>query len=89
MHAGQVFYTIHLQESQVEPDKIRVAQILKEHNVLVRGGPEQGTKLMDALVVGTSCSSSLQVSNTAAHVVHFKLTWYLFDVQAWKNQYSS
>ena len=33
-------------------EKVQVAQILKDHNVLVRGGPEQGTKLMEALVVG-------------------------------------
>lgn len=33
-------------------DKVQVAQILKDHNVLVRGGPEQGSKLMEALVVG-------------------------------------
>jgi hypothetical protein len=32
-------------------DKVQVAQILKDHNVLVRGGPEQGSKLMEALVV--------------------------------------
>lgn len=32
-------------------EKVQVAQILKDHNVLVRGGPEQGSKLMDALVV--------------------------------------
>lgn len=40
-----------MQESQVGADKVAVAQILKDHSVLVRGGPEQGTKLMDALVV--------------------------------------
>jgi len=37
-------------EAQVGAEKVAVAQILKDHNVLVRGGPEQGTKLMDALV---------------------------------------
>jgi len=39
------------QEGQVGRDKVQVAQILKDHNVLVRGGPEQGSKLMEALVV--------------------------------------
>ena len=42
------------QEGQVGRDKIEAAQILKDHNVLVRGGPEQGTKLMKALVVSNS-----------------------------------
>ena len=42
-----------MQESQVGADKIAVAQILKDHNVLVRGGPEQAGKLMEALVVGS------------------------------------
>ncbi|DBA89670.1 hypothetical protein WJX79_003311 [Trebouxia sp. C0005] len=37
-------------EGQVGRDKVQVAQILKDHNVLVRGGPEQGSKLMEALV---------------------------------------
>ncbi|KAL0024130.1 hypothetical protein WJX77_000599 [Trebouxia sp. C0004] len=37
-------------EGKVGRDKVEVAQILKDHNVLVRGGPEQGSKLMEALV---------------------------------------
>ncbi|KAL3151852.1 hypothetical protein ABBQ38_012817 [Trebouxia sp. C0009 RCD-2024] len=37
-------------ETQVGADKVEVAQILKDHGALVRGGPEQGQKLMEALV---------------------------------------
>lgn len=40
-----------LQENNVGRDKLEVAQILKEHHALVRGGPEQGTKLVEALLV--------------------------------------
>lgn len=46
-------HTACVQESQVGADKIAVAQILKDHSVLVRGGQEQGAKLMEALVVGS------------------------------------
>lgn len=47
-----------IQEAQVGAEKVAVAQILKDHNVLVRGGPEQGTKLMDALLVSRCCVSN-------------------------------
>ena len=40
-----------MQEKTVGRDKIEVAQILKDHGALVRGGPEQGQKLMEALMV--------------------------------------
>ena len=46
-----------MQEAQVGSEKVAVAQILKDHNVLVRGGPEQGTRLMDALVVRLCCQN--------------------------------
>ena len=56
-----------MQEGQVGREKVQVAQILKDHNVLVRGGPEQGTKLMEALVVGLLtlplCSNMDDTSN--------------------------
>ena len=30
---------------------MKLAKILKDHNCLVRGGPEQGQRLLDALLV--------------------------------------
>lgn len=30
-----------------------VVQILQAHHVIVRGGPEEGTKLINALLVGS------------------------------------
>ena len=55
-------------------EKVAVAQILKDHNVLVRGGPEQGTKLMDALVVSCCCivisTSSIFILSCALTAVH-------------------
>lgn len=58
-----------MQEAQVGAEKVAVAQILKDHNVLVRGGPEQGTKLMDALVV-SCCCLAISAFSTSARPVH-------------------
>lgn len=41
-------------EQRVGADKLRLAKLLQEHNVIVRGGAEQGQKLMDALLVRAS-----------------------------------
>lgn len=54
-----------MQEKSVGRDKMEVAQILKDHGALVRGGPEQGQKLMEALVV---CKSLILMS--MSHVFH-------------------
>lgn len=57
-----------MQEGQVGREKVQVAQILKDHNVLVRGGPEQGTKLMEALVVGLPpCSNMDELHGCLLH----------------------
>ena len=40
-----------LQEEQMGRDKVDVAKLLQRHNVIVKGGPEEGRRLMDALVV--------------------------------------
>ena len=49
-------------------DKVQVAQILKDHNVLVRGGPEQGSKLMEALVVSPHAGvNAADCTNRLAH----------------------
>jgi len=40
-----------LQEEQMGRDKVAVAKLLQRHNVIVKGGPEEGRRLMDALVV--------------------------------------
>ena len=58
-----------MQEAQVGAEKVAVAQILKDHNVLVRGGPEQGTKLMDALVV-SRCCIAISAFSTSVRPVH-------------------
>lgn len=38
-------------EHRVGAEKLQLAKLLQEHNVIVRGGAEQGQKLMDALLV--------------------------------------
>ena len=35
-------------------DRMDVAKLLQRHNVIVKGGPQEGRKLLDALVVSTS-----------------------------------
>ncbi|KAK9901993.1 hypothetical protein WJX75_000523 [Coccomyxa subellipsoidea] len=37
-------------EHQVGKEKLDVVQILQAHHVIVRGGPEEGTKLINALI---------------------------------------
>ncbi|EIE21242.1 hypothetical protein COCSUDRAFT_57146 [Coccomyxa subellipsoidea C-169] len=37
-------------EHQVGGEKLDVVQILQSHHVIVRGGPEEGTRLIDALL---------------------------------------
>ena len=48
-------------------DKVQVAQILKDHNVLVRGGPEQGSKLMEALVVSPDAGLDAEQTGLLTH----------------------
>jgi hypothetical protein len=40
-----------VQEHQVGREKVEVVQILQSHHVIVRGGAEEGRRLVDALVV--------------------------------------
>ena len=40
-----------LQEEQVGKEKVEVTKLLQRLNVIVRGGPEEGRRLLDALVV--------------------------------------
>ena len=35
-------------------DRMDVAKLLQRHNVIVKGGPQEGRKLLNALVVSTS-----------------------------------
>ncbi len=35
-------------------DRMDAARLLQQHNVIVRGGPQEGKKLLDALVVSPS-----------------------------------
>ena len=37
-------------------DRIDAARLLQQHNVIVRGGPQEGKKLLDALVVSPPSS---------------------------------
>ena len=39
-------------------DRMEVAKLLQRHNVIVKGGPQEGRKLLDALVVSTSAIDS-------------------------------
>lgn len=41
------------QEHQVGKEKLDVVQILQAHHVIVRGGPQEGNKLIKALLVST------------------------------------
>lgn len=50
-----------LQEHQVGKEKLDVVQILQAHHVIVRGGPEEGNKLIKALLV--SIFGSVQPSH--------------------------
>ena len=59
-------------------DKVAVAQILKDHGVLVRGGPEQGSKLMDALVVGITLLVALPCVTALLAVAHMLNNLQLF-----------
>ena len=57
-----------LQEEQMGQDRMDAARLLQQHNVIVRGGPQEGKKLLDALVVSPSqlgcsldsCMSTIQ-----------------------------
>lgn len=40
-----------MQEHQVGKERVKVVQILQAHHVIVRGGPEEGKQLIDALLV--------------------------------------
>ena len=35
-------------------DRMDAARLLQQHSVIVRGGPQEGSKLLDALVVSPS-----------------------------------
>lgn len=35
-------------------DRMDVARLLQRHSVIVKGGPQEGRRLLDALVVSTS-----------------------------------
>ena len=41
-----------MQEQRIGREKVAVARILQRNGVIVKGGQEQGFKLMDELVVG-------------------------------------
>ena len=42
-------------DKQVGPEKLKLAKLLQEHAVIVRGGPEHAQRLMDALIVRIVC----------------------------------
>ncbi len=49
-------------DKQVGPEKLELAKLLQEHAVIVRGGPENAQRLMDALIVRAVAVSSLRPS---------------------------
>jgi hypothetical protein len=66
------------QEAKVGADKIALAKLLRNHHVLVRGGVEEGQKLMDALMVrALVCKLSVKPlreqsrQNCAQLIIHF------------------
>ena len=54
------------------PEKASLAQLLQLHGVVVRGGPSEALKLMDALVV------SLTLGHTDPHRLHGQSLCQLF-----------
>ena len=42
-----------MQEANVGKDKLKLVRLLQEHRVIVRGGGEEGRRLLTALLVGT------------------------------------
>ena len=49
--ANLKYKNLPLQDKKIGSDKLRLAKLLREHYCIVRGGAEQGQKLMDALLV--------------------------------------
>lgn len=53
-----------MQEHQVGRERVELVRILQGHHVIVRGGPDEGQRLLDALLVrcalqpGTPCSGT-------------------------------
>ena len=50
-------------------DRMDAARLLQQHNVIVRGGPQEGKKLLDALVVSPSqpgCGQGICMSTVKA-----------------------
>lgn len=61
-----------LQEKQLGTDKVRLAKLLQNHNCVVRGGPEEGQKLMQALLVLHS-PSAMYGNATSLRILVFLL----------------
>ena len=49
------------QEAQLGKDRMELGKLLQSHHVLVRGGPDEGQKLIEALLV-RSCSQVQQLT---------------------------
>ena len=45
-------------------DKVELVKLLQKHNVVVRGGPEDGQKFIDALLVSFEHPFNLPVANS-------------------------
>lgn len=61
------------QASKVGAERVEVAQILQSHHVIVRGGPEQGKLLMDALLVSHSLRPAPQFMSSSTKFYHSQL----------------
>ena len=59
-----------MQEANVGKDRLELVRLLQEHRVIVRGGGEEGRRLLTALLVGTL--------RTPLHCADLLLEWRMF-----------
>ena len=57
-----------LQEKSVGTEKLELVKLLQKHNVVVRGGPEEGQKFIEALLV------RLSIPNQGSVLPHYHAT---------------
>ena len=58
-----------MQEHSVGKERVELVRMLQAHHVIVRGGPEEGQRLLDALLVtSTSCDVSHAVRRSFCDV---------------------
>lgn len=60
-----------LQDKKIGSDKLRLAKLLREHHCVVRGGAEEGQKLMNALLVSQPLRSLVGPASTQCFASQF------------------